>query len=330
LYVGDIYSTFPFMKEHDLIAAYERDLAHVLSLLPDSPPRIVIPQPWALHRRSPGSHFHAFPEFFLQTGGATDFVCPGGAFRLKQGELCVMPAGVAHAETPVDLRKPYGVVVLMQSIDKVTLLRGRADAKRVIQSEGVVRVPLATRAFQCLETACESPAIQRSLRGAFVAGCVQSFLASVISALRKPAEADTPKGSPLIAEAEKLVRVDISQPELSVASIASRLGCSPDHLTRRFRDGRGMALAAWITRERVDLACEILARPGHNISEVAWSCGFTTPSYFIKVFRKHKGMTPAAWRRLHSPLIVCRGEMARNPARKQGSSSQVDVRYAGP
>jgi AraC-like DNA-binding protein len=40
-----------------------------------------------------------------------------------------------------------------------------------------------------------------------------------------------------------------------------------------------------------------------NISEVAWSCGFVTPSYFIRVFRKHKGMTPLAWRRLHGVKV---------------------------
>jgi YesN/AraC family two-component response regulator len=28
-----------------------------------------------------------------------------------------------------------------------------------------------------------------------------------------------------------------------------------------------------------------------------------TPSYFIKVFRKHKGMTPLAWRRLHGVKV---------------------------
>jgi AraC-like DNA-binding protein len=298
------------MNEHALVAAYERELSHVLYRLREGPPRIVVPTPWALHRRSPGSHFHAFPELFLQTGGATDFVCPGGTFRLKHGEFCVMPAGVAHAETPVDLRTPYGVMIFMQNIDKVTLLRGRADEERASQSPEVVQVPLATRAYQCLVTACESPDIQKSLRGEFVAGCIQAFLASIVSALRKPAKEAPVKGSPLVAEAEKLVRVQISQPELSVALIASRLACSPDHLTRLFRNARGVGLAAWITRERVELACEILARPDHNISEVAWSCGFTTPSYFIKVFRKQKGMTPVAWRRLHNPADV-RGRTAR-------------------
>lgn len=298
---GDIYSTFPTMAFSTLIAAYESELTRLLSRFPSAPPRIVVPEPWALHRRSPGSHFHAFPELFIQTGGATDFVCPGGAFRLMQGEVCVMPAGVAHGETPVDLRTPYGVLILMQDSDKVTLLRGRAGPGRAIQSREVVQAPLPTRAFQSLETACECPGVERRVRGPFVAGCVQAFLASIVSALRRPGNLLPTKGSPLIAEAEKLARVDISQPELSVASIAARLGCSADHLTRLFREGLGMGLAAWIIRERVELACEILARPGHNISEVAWSCGFTAPSYFIRVFRRHKGMTPLAWRQLHQP-----------------------------
>jgi len=52
----------------------------------------------------------------------------------------------------------------------------------------------------------------------------------------------------------------------------------------------------WITRERIQLATELLARPGHNISEIGWACGFTSPSYFIRVFRAHTGLTPKVWR----------------------------------
>ena len=286
------------MKD-DSMRCFEADLTRLLSRFATRPPKVVIPEMKALHRRSPGAHFHAFPEFFLQTGGASDFVCPGGKFRLKQGEVCIMPAGVAHAESPIDLRSRYGILVLMQNIDHVTLLRGASDAKRNISSTQVTQLPLPTRAFDCLNTACESTAIRRSLRGAFINGCVQSFLASVLTALRQPAPVASLRGSPLVAEAEKLVRVDISLPDLSVASLAARLGCSPDHLARCFRHEHWITPAAWITSERIDLACEILERMDRNISEVAWSCGFVTPSYFIRVFRKHKGMTPLAWRRLH-------------------------------
>jgi hypothetical protein len=185
--LGDIYSTFPTSMKDDSMRCYEADLTRLLSRFASRPPKVVIPEMKALHRRSPGAHFHAFPEFFLQTGGASDFVCPSGKFRLKQGDICIMPAGVAHAESPVDLRSRYGILVLMQNIDHVTLLRGMSDAKRNISSTQVTRLPLPTRAFDCLNTACESNAIRRSLRGAFINCCVQSFLASVLTALRQPA-----------------------------------------------------------------------------------------------------------------------------------------------
>jgi AraC-like DNA-binding protein len=62
-----------------------------------------------------------------------------------------------------------------------------------------------------------------------------------------------------------------------------------------------MTMNVWITRERIQLASELLARPGHNIAEIGWTCGFTSPSYFIRVFRAHTGMTPRIWRRTKHP-----------------------------
>ena len=102
--------------------------------------------------------------------------------------------------------------------------------------------------------------------------------------------------SSLVTEAEKLVSGEISHPDITVGSIAARLGCSPDHLTRRFRAERGMTMNVWISRERIQLARELLAQPGRNVAEIGWTCGFASPSYFIRVFRAHTGMTPKTWR----------------------------------
>ena len=58
----------------------------------------------------------------------------------------------------------------------------------------------------------------------------------------------------------------------------------------------GLSLGVWIAKERVHLACDLLVHPGHNIAEVAWTCGFSSPSYFIRVFKAYTGATPKAWR----------------------------------
>lgn len=278
-------------------ACFARDLEAVRQRALDGRLRVRIPGSVGLHRRRPGATFHPTPEFFLQTGGATDFDCPGGRFRLRQGEVCVMPAGVPHAETPVDLRTPYAVMVAMQDGEGSVLLRARAVADRRIEGYAVTRLPESGYAFRFLGEAGRRREMQKGLRRGFVNGLVGVFASAVIDDVLRPRAARTHEVSPLVTEAEKLVRVDISNPAMTVASIAARLGCSPDHLTRKFRAERGMTLNAWINRERVQLARELLGLPNHNIAQVGWTCGYTSPSYFIRVFRGQTGMTPGDWRR---------------------------------
>ena len=259
--------------------------------------RLFIPEPIGLHTRRHASHFHTTPEFFLQTGGATDFECPSGLFRLQTGDICVIPAGVPHAETPIDLKTPYGVIVLMNHAAGCMLLRGWADESRRIQSGDFLHTPLPTKAFSFLEEASNQHRLPKSLQRGFSTGLVTAFLVSVLSGLNTDAAQQESTSTPMVAEVEKIIRVEISRSDLSVASLAARVCCSADHLTRRFRAERGVALNAWITRERIDLACNLLERPEHNVAEVGWACGFSSPSYFISVFTRHKKTTPLAWRR---------------------------------
>jgi AraC-like DNA-binding protein len=285
------------MSKTSLRKSFSSDLQSVGKRLAAGRQRLIIPLPTGLHRRRHASHFHHTPEFFLQTGGATDFVCPGGSFRLQTGDICVMPTGVPHAETPIDLRTPYGVVVLMNREASCLCLRGWADAGRRIQSGDFLESPLPTKAFRLLEEASNQHLLPKRLQSGFSTGLVSAFLASVLVGLNADTAPEIPTSTPLVAEVEKIIRVEISRQDLSVGALASRFGCSPDHLTRRFRAERGVALNAWIIRERIDLACNLLERPEHNIAEVGWACGFSSPSYFISVFTRQKGVTPLTWRK---------------------------------
>ena len=284
----------PFLSNSD---SYESCLEWVQQRLQTGRLRIRIPDAVGLYRSRPGAYFHPTPELFIQTGGATDFECPDGPFRLITGDICVMPAGVPHAEMPVNLNKPYGVAVVMQGADGCVLNRGRANIKGQIESHDVICFSGGVYAFRCLEQVAKHLTIHRVLRRNFVEGLIQAFLAAVLTEIKNPTPAERQnERSPLVSEAEKLVLVEISKPDMTVASVAKRLRCSPDHLTRCFRAEIGVTLNIWITQARVQLACELLAQPRHSIAEVGWTCGFSSPSYFIRVFRAHTGVTPRAWR----------------------------------
>ncbi|MEE0671056.1 helix-turn-helix domain-containing protein [Prevotella sp.] len=39
------------------------------------------------------------------------------------------------------------------------------------------------------------------------------------------------------------------------------------------------------------------ANPDRKMEDIAYTVGFSSPSYFSKVFASHEGMSPTVWRR---------------------------------
>ncbi|MEI8311804.1 MAG: AraC family transcriptional regulator [Verrucomicrobiota bacterium] len=290
------FSDYHIPPVADAVPFYSKQLDSAISRLASGAARIVVPESVGLHRRMPGAHFHPTPEFFLQTGGGSEFECPSGGFRLRTGDICLMPAGVPHAETALNLRTPYRILVLMREAEGFIALQGTRDASGHIRSEGVRGFARGGMAFQCLDLVSRAQTVHRSLRDEYIKGLTTAFLVAILSEIRSPSSGAERTASPLVVEAERIVRVEISRLDLSVQSVATRIGCSPDHLTRLFRFEHGMSLGVWITKERMQLACDLLAHPEHNIAEVGWTCGFASPSYFIRVFKAYSGSTPKAWR----------------------------------
>jgi AraC-like DNA-binding protein len=277
--------------------AIARDLERVLASLRAGQLKVRIAQQVGLFQRRIRSFFHATPELFIQTGGGTDFDCPGESFRLRTREVCVMPSGVPHAETPVDLRTPYGVLVCMHARDGFMIQRAAATAQREIVAVATEHLssPRGRAGFRYLDEMSSATMVPEGYRRAFEQSLLEAFLITLLGELNRPSAADASR-SPLVAEAEKLARTLLPDPELSVARLARALGCSADYLSRRFHEERGITLTAWITRERMDIAKDLLADPQRNVAEICWACGFNAPSYFIRVFRQQTGTTPRAYR----------------------------------
>ncbi|HKB58080.1 MAG TPA: helix-turn-helix transcriptional regulator [Lacunisphaera sp.] len=279
-------------------AEFARDLTGTLLRLRSGRLRTHVPQPGELRVRRPGAKFHATPELFIQTGGATDFSCPADAFRLGTSDVCVIPRGVAHAEIPQDLRTPYGVLVCMHTRDGLFLHRGRADPAHRIRGYGTTLLPglRARDSLRYLDEIAAHETVSKAQRRRYVAALLEAFFLTVLSELERPSAVPAADSSPLVIATENLVRTHFPDVTLTVARLARELGCSADHLSRHFHRERGLTLTAWITRERLTTAKEMLADPSYNIAEVGWACGFSGSSYFIRVFSAHNGITPRAYR----------------------------------
>jgi AraC-like DNA-binding protein len=297
-YFSAIYSKNPIMADSPgQLEAYERDLNAALGRLRAGKAKVRVPRSAELHRKRPRAHFHSTPEFFVQTGGASRFECPGEEFTLGTGELAVIPRGVPHAETPIDRRTPYGILVCMHRGDGFMLHRGRATPERTIQGGSTERLASVRgrEAFRYLDDVAEAEKVPAEHRTQFVGALVEAFVVTLLSELHRPA-VESDARSPFVREAEKLARAMLPEPELSVERLAVSVGCAADTLSRQFHRERGVTLTTWIARERVEQAKELLTDARYNVAEVGWACGFSAASYFIRVFHAHTGMTPRAWR----------------------------------
>lgn len=83
---------------------------------------------------------------------------------------------------------------------------------------------------------------------------------------------------------------------LTVASLAARAAVSPATLHRRFQAELGTTPLAWLTAERVALACRLIERGEQRLGAVARAAGFGTAANLRALLRRHTGLSPSAYR----------------------------------
>ncbi|MET7291667.1 helix-turn-helix domain-containing protein [Streptomyces griseoloalbus] len=84
---------------------------------------------------------------------------------------------------------------------------------------------------------------------------------------------------------------------LTVAHLAARAAVSPATLHRRFRAQLGATPLAWLTGERVALACRLIERGEVRLDVVAARSGLGTAANLRARLRRETGLSPSAYRR---------------------------------
>jgi len=81
----------------------------------------------------------------------------------------------------------------------------------------------------------------------------------------------------------------------SLTEAADAVGVSSGHLSRTFRGITGMTFRDYVISLRVEYARKLLLDPLNNVTLVAARCGFSSASYFARMFRRAVGCTPMAY-----------------------------------
>jgi AraC-like DNA-binding protein len=145
------------------------------------------------------------------------------------------------------------------------------------------------------EPACSDRGLQQT-----IASHLYDLIAVAVGATRDAAEMARGRGlrvARLRAIKQDIAR-NLAQPDLSVATLALRHGCTPRFI-QRLLESEGTSFSEYLLAQRLARAHRMLTDPyraGEKISMIAFDAGFGDLSYFNRSFRRRYGDTPSAIR----------------------------------
>lgn len=217
----------------------------------------------------------------------------GEPFPISAGEGIMTYPGQMRVEK-ADPQEPWEL--MWMALDGPSMVRFLEEVGVTRQNPVMTfwRVGQLTRAMQQLIETADEIGFQRS----FLLGArVLEFLDECIQVKKEMAE-NIPLGhsrDTYVEQALYYLDMHYSRQDITIEGLADYVGLNRSYLFEIFHEKTGLSPKEYLTRLRMQKACDYLKLPQATITSVAHSLGYEA-SVFSKAFKKAMGMTPAQYR----------------------------------
>ena len=84
---------------------------------------------------------------------------------------------------------------------------------------------------------------------------------------------------------------------ISLDEIAAEAGMNRSAFCTFFKRHKGMTFSQFVTRYRLDTACELLKQSQKQVSEICFAVGFNDLPHFVRAFTRAEGISPSGYRK---------------------------------
>ena len=247
-------------------------------------------------------HWHDELEILHVIRGAFRLSIGSEVLRLTAGDVAFIASGLLHGGAPEHCEYEcvvFDMRLLLKSNDacrqKISdVLEGRVALHPHLTAgdRGIHRAVLTM--FDALRTQCEGYAL-------ITLGCLYQFVGE---AYRCGAytQGETPSGADQrrmlkLKQVFELIETRYAEPP-TLVQLAASVGMTPKYFCRFFKAATHRTPADYVAYYRVEMACYAFAATDRNATEIALDMGFSDLNYFIRCFRKYKGVTPGRYRQM--------------------------------
>lgn len=90
------------------------------------------------------------------------------------------------------------------------------------------------------------------------------------------------------------IQQHLSDPELSLKSMAEALYFHPNYVSRMFRQEMSLTFSRYLAMRRIEYSVSLIEQGYTNVSTISSMCGFKDPLYFSRVFKKIECVAPTS------------------------------------
>lgn len=239
--------------------------------------------------------------FLFVRAGEGSIVLREMNYPLAPGVLCFIGKNKYHYTFP---KQPGGYVrskLLLDSSDMsklLQLLNGAVDIGALFGENSFTAAVLFGNDLETVSSIFEE-LNRREPDSRYASAEVCIAAARLMLTLAKNAAVQTQTNPDPLQRAIGYINRHISE-DLGVDSISEACYVSKYYLCRLFKKKIGVTIMEYVLQTRIAMAKELLEKQKLSVTEIGALCGFSSPSYFSRVFKEKTGSPPFEYRKRRS------------------------------
>lgn len=229
--------------------------------------------------------------YFFNTSGCT-YLCSSNEIKVNSGETVVVNVGELHACN--HWGNPCEAMCIILNLKRLNVpsLSERWFYNHIPQRDEIATV------FERLKMTLSDDGCKGAERDCCVFECIYALIRNILS-FSVPRGTETARRHHLELKRVLSFIGDHLSEKLSLEQLADLAHLSVDRFYHVFKEQVGISPTEYIVNERVTKACALLTETTLEVTDIAHECGFCSPSYFSKKFRKKMNVSPRQYRKMH-------------------------------
>lgn len=237
-------------------------------------------------------HTHHFTEIFFVLNGKGKFLFREETRPIQTGDLIIIPPYIGHTEQSI-AGMPLEYYVL--GIDGISFQSKDSVASAQIFCD-FENTPLIADLFSQIYYELKHEKPEADI-------ICHHFLEILILRIMRsqhlvPVPINTVRMSKECAQVKDYLDTNYAE-HITLDTLTSLTHMNKYYMAHSFTKFTGMSPIQYLNQRRLETACQLLKETDYSVSDISFSTGFSSQSYFTQVFRKHYGVTPIRYRQMY-------------------------------